>query len=133
MLKNIQVLMDASVALMNQYTMIATQFPLPTNPTPTTSVGTSTVPTTITPTPAESTTTVEAAKPSEEKKVSDSVDSGAGPSTSKAAISIESNVQLDSNVTIEDIGRNDPSEPDESISEVRRRRLQKFEAKGVDS
>lgn len=130
--------MDASVALMNQYTMIANQFPLQTNTTPTTSVGTSTGTTTTTTTEDTNATanveTVENPKlNAEEKKIVDTLDNGAGPSTSKAANIIES-AELDSMVTIEDIGRTDPSDPDdESISEVRRRRLQRFEAKGVDS
>lgn len=128
--------MDASVALMNQYTMIANQFPLPANTTPTTSVGTSTstTPTTENTNATASETTVESTPKSnaEEKEISDSIDSGAGPSTSKATNSTEL-TELESKVTIEDIGRNDPSEPDESISEVRRRRLQRFEAKGTDS
>lgn len=132
--------MDASVALMNQYTMIANQFPLQPNTAPTTSVGTSTNTTTTTTTTEDtnanatvSEETVENPKSNaEETKNTDTLDSGAGPSTSKAANLIEC-TELDSDVTIEDIGRTDPSELDESISEVRRRRLQRFESKGVDS
>lgn len=134
--------LSLSLALMNQYTMIANQFPLPPiNTTPATSVGTSTdTATTPTTTATEDTnatasgTTVENPKPNtEEPKITDEADHGAGPSTSKAANSIESVDQVDSTVTIKDIGQTDPSEMDESMSEVRRRRLQRFEAKGVDS
>lgn len=127
--------MDASVSLMNQYTMIANQFPLPAPPTA--SVGTSTAGTSTSNETNANTETVEKPKATvEEKKttvtaISDAISSEAGPSTSKAAIERS---ETDSTVTIEDIGRNDPSEPDEAISsEVRRRRLQRFEAKGVDS
>lgn len=132
--------MDASVALMNQYTMIASQFPLPTNIPATTSVGTSTATAATTNTTSTNTETtnatanvetVETQKSDEEqKKPTASLDSETGPSTSKAANSIKC-TETDSMATIEDIGRNDSSDPDES--EVRRRRLQRFEAKGVDS
>lgn len=129
--------MDASVALMNQYTMIATQFPLPPPPPPSTAtVSTSTASTSTTNESNANVETLETPKVNvEEKKTAatihtDTLNSEAGPSTSKAAIERS---ETDSTVTIEDIGRNDPSEPDDSISEVRRRRLQRFETKGVDS
>lgn len=143
MLKNIQVLMDASVALMNQYAMISAQFPpLQTNPAPSNSSS----PTTTAPTLATTTAVEEIAKPAEnaekqqsnidEEKttvVSNDSDDGAGPSTSQKTSSIET-VEIDGNiVTIEDIGRNDPSETGAAISEVRRRRLERFEAKGQES
>lgn len=143
LLKNIQVLMDASVALMNQYAMISAQFPpLQTNPAPSNSSS----PTTTAPTLATTTAVEEIAKPAEnaekqqsnidEEKttvVSNDSDDGAGPSTSQKTSSIET-VEIDGNiVTIEDIGRNDPSETGAAISEVRRRRLERFEAKGQES
>lgn len=151
LLKNIQVLMDASVALMNQYAMISAQFPpLQTNPAPSNSSSpttTATTPaTTAAPTPATTTADEEIAKPAEnaekqqsnidEEKttvVSNDSDDGAGPSTSQKTSLIET-VEIDGNiVTIEDIGRNDPSETGAAISEVRRRRLERFEAKGQES
>lgn len=135
--------MDASVALMNQYAMISAQFPpLQTNPAPSNSSS----PTTTAPTLATTTAVEEIAKPAEnaekqqsnidEEKttvVSNDSDDGAGPSTSQKTSSIET-VEIDGNiVTIEDIGRNDPSETGAAISEVRRRRLERFEAKGQES
>lgn len=126
--------MDASVALMNQYTMIASQFPLPPIPTPATSADTSAATTVETNTTEE--TVANPSDNADETKATatasptDALNSVAGPSTSKAAIE---RAETDSTVTIEDIGRNDPSEPDGAVSEVRRRRLQRFETKGVDS
>lgn len=142
LLKNIQVLMDASVALMNQYAMISAQFPpLQTNPIPSNSTS-STSPTTSTDETKTTTTTTasesvdkETTVAVEEKKtiISDASDDGAGPSTSQKSSSIET-VEIDGNiVTIEDIGENDPSETSDAISEVRRRRLERFEAKNQES
>lgn len=137
LIKNIQLLMDASVALMNQYTMIANQFPLPSNIPSSVATTTTTASTSTTANETNATAeNVENAQVNvEEKKTTstphtDTLDTGAGPSTSKAAIE---HAETDNTVTIEDIGRTDPSDPDESMSEVRRRRLQRFESKGVDS
>lgn len=123
--------MDASMALMNQYALISAQFPpLQTNSTPPTLTSTST-----NSTETEEPTTSEEPEPEklvkEEETSSASApdiadDDGAGPSTS----SIET-LEIDGNiVTIEDIGPSDPNDP---ISEVRRRRLQRFELRNQDS
>lgn len=136
--------MDASVALMNQYAMISAQFPpLQTNPipvnlsNPTTSTDAnktaSTSASTSESTSASTSTTETVEKQTvniEEKKTTASnvSDDEAGPSTSQKHNAIET-LEIDGNiVTIEDIGQNDPSDSSDSISEVRRRRLERFEA-----
>lgn len=119
------------MALMNQYAQISAQFPpLQTNPplsTPTNA--TDAAAEAEKPTVSEKS---EPEKPDKEEKTSVAAnitdDDGAGPSTS----SIET-LDIDGNiVTIEDIGRNDPSDPNDPASEVRRRRLQRFEAKSQE-
>lgn len=139
-------MMDASVALMNQYAIISAQFPpLQTNPTPSTTTNatapteTETVTTTATTTSTATATTSDDAKTttsdSEEKKpiITANITDVAGPSTSQKSSTIET-LEIDGNVvTIEDIGRNDPSDPNDPISEVRRRRLQKFEGSNPES
>lgn len=152
MLKNIQVLMDASVALMNQYTVISAQFPpLPTNPTPSTAtngteastaeeapltmkiaIDAKELPSTSMESPSTSKETSLTSKnlKNEEKIIFASND--VGPSTSKSN-SIET-LEIDGDVvTIEDIGQNDPSDPNDPVDELRRRRLQKFQANAQDS
>ncbi|XP_055309629.1 E3 ubiquitin-protein ligase HRD1 [Sitodiplosis mosellana] len=137
LLKNIQLLMDASVALMNQYAIISAQFPpLQTNPTPSASSATTT-PTEADTGTATTSDSVETTKSnSEEKKPitpSNTTDDEAGPSTSQKSSSIET-LEVDGNVvTIEDIGENDSSDPNDPISEVRRRRLQRFESSTQES
>ncbi|XP_031634909.1 E3 ubiquitin-protein ligase HRD1 [Contarinia nasturtii] len=123
LLKNIQVMMDASVALMHQYSMISAQFPpLQTAATPSTAPNAS---------ETQKATTSDVVDTSEEKTTSTSniTDNEAGPSTSHKS-SVET-LEIDGNVvTIEDIGRNDPTDdPNDPICEVRRRRLQRFEIK----
>lgn len=130
--------MDASVALMNQYAIIAAQFPplAPTNSTSSSSTNTTDTnsnPDTDRETPSDA---VEKSKSNEsEAKATESTTADeAGPSTSQKTSSIET-LEIDGNiVTIEDIGRNDPSdEQNESVSEVRRRRLERFELRNQDS
>lgn len=123
--------MDASVALMNQYTMISAQFPpLQTVPTPSSTANVSETQ------KATTSNDVDSQKSNiEEKKQSTSSNiDEAGPSTSNKTNSIET-LEIDGNVvTIEDIGRNDPTDdPNDPICEVRRRRLQRFELKSQDS
>lgn len=147
LLKNIQLLMDASVALMNQYAIISAQFPplqTPSTPSNTTSpteteieteTATSTTTTTTTATPTTSENVETTKSDSEEKKTiaSNITDDVAGPSTSQKTSSIET-LEIDGNVvTIEDIGRNDPSDPNDPITEVRRRRLERFEGSNQES
>lgn len=127
--------MDASVALMNQYAVISAQFP-PLQPSATSSNTTNPA---ETETPTTSADAESSKSESEEKKTIASndciTDDGAGPSTSTSqkTSSIET-LEIDGNVvTIEDIGRNDPSDPNDPISEVRRRRLQRFEGSNQDS
>lgn len=132
-------MMDASVALMNQYAMISAQFP----PIQTTSASTNTTvsSSSSTSTSVENTQkseTVEDPKASIQEKVativSNIANDEAGPSTSQDGNSSIETVEIDGNIiTIEDIGRNDPSDSNDSISEVRRRRLQRFESKNLDS
>lgn len=122
--------MDTSVALMNQYALISAQFPpIPSN------LNTSD-PSESASTELERPTTSAEAKADEQKSGSEEKtalasdttdDSGAGPSTSQKNNSIET-LEIDGNiVTIEDIGPTDPND------EVRRRRLQRFEAKTQES
>lgn len=129
--------MDASVALMNQYAIISANFPplqTPSTPSNTTSpteteTETETATSTATETPTTSENVETTKSDSEEIKttVSNITDDGAIPSTSQKSSSIET-LEIDGNVvTIEDIGRNDPSDPNDPITEVRRRRLQRFE------
>lgn len=135
--------MDASVALMNQYAMISAQFPpLQTNPTPsnsssptTSTDANKTTTTTTATTTASENVDKETTLPVEEKKTitSDASDDGAGPSTSQKSNSIET-VEIDGNiVTIEDIGQHDPSDTSDAVTEVRRRRLERFQAKNQES
>lgn len=127
--------MDASVALMNQYTMISAQFPpLQTTATPSTSSNPTTLIDDEKATTPENNAEKEKSKNDEPNAApSNHSDEEAGPSTSQKLTSIET-VEIDGNiVTIEDIGRNDSSETGDAISEVRRRRLERFEAKGQES
>lgn len=130
--------MDASVALMNQYAIISANFPplqTPSTPSNTTSptemeteteTATSTA-ATETPTTSENVETTKSDIEEKKSIASNITDDGAIPSTSQKSSSIET-LEIDGNVvTIEDIGRNDPSDPNDPITEVRRRRLQRFE------
>lgn len=118
---------------MNQYAMISAQFPP--------------IPANVVPSSASASTTIESEKQTtsdtkvdepksenEETRESNVADDGApGPSTSQKSSSIET-LEIDGNiVTIEDIGSNDPSDPNDPVSEVRRRRLQRFEARTQES
>lgn len=140
LLKNIQLMMDASVALMNQYVMISASFP-PLQTSSTASTNTNATTTTSTATNTTETTSEEATtsenvgetskSDSETAEVTTKADD-AGPSTSNKNSSIET-LEIDGNiVTIEDIGRSDPSDPNDPITEVRRRRLEKFEARNQE-
>lgn len=126
--------MDTSVALMNQYALISAQFP----PIPSSVTTPASSPESAT-TELEKPTTSAEAKVDEQKPENEENsshvpniidDSEAGPSKSEKNSSIET-LEIDGNiVTIEDIGPTDPNDP---ISEVRRRRLQRFEAKSQES
>lgn len=138
-------MMDASVALMNQYAIISASFP----PLQTASSSASTAAAaTTSATPATATNSTEketepatTSEPAPETPISDTDEktacalktaNEAGPSTSQKDSSIET-LEIDGNVvTIEDIGRNDPSDPNDPVCEVRRRRLEKFEAKSQE-
>lgn len=127
-------MMDACVSLMNQYSMIAAQFPpIPSDATTSTQ---NTDQTSATKPVVDETIKNEndpATSEEIQKSKEDETDSEeAGPSTSQKSNSIES-IEIDGNViTIEDIGRIDPNESAE-VTELRRRRLQKFELKAEDS
>lgn len=116
-------MMDASVSLMNQYMMIVNRMPpAPLPATPSTS--------------ADSQSTAEAPSENSEQPtetVTQSDDSEAGPSSSPKAKSIET-LEIDGDtVTIEDIEPNDINDTNDIQSELRRRRLQRFEIKSEDS
>lgn len=131
-------MMDASVALMNQYMMISSRFP-PMPSAPTSAATTSTTATTENATNATNTET-EITSPSaatlqtteiETNSNKMPIDDGseAGPSTSQKTNSVET-LEIDGNiVTIEDIDPNDTND----TSELRRRRLQRFEVKSDES
>lgn len=116
------------MALMNQYALVAARFPPMPVPASTASTATNTTDSEIPSTSQSSGAQVK----SEEASSSAYSSSTDGPSTSQKTNSIET-YEIDGNtVTIEDIGRNDPSDS-EPMTEVRRRRLQKFETKTPDT
>lgn len=116
-------MMDASINLMNQYVMISAQFPP--IPTPSTSTTQQTETTNVTETQAKTSKKTDDTTKTTEKSHENDV---AGPSTAPKTSSIETHEIGGNIVTIEDIGH----ESDE-MSEIRRRRLQKFETKTEDS
>lgn len=116
-------MMDASVSLMNQYMMIVNRMPaapLPATPsTSSDSQSTADVPIENSEQPTE--------------PVTQNDDSEAGPSSSPTAKSIET-LEIDGDtVIIEDVEPNDISDTNDIQSELRRRRLQRFEVKSEDS
>lgn len=125
-------MMDASVSLMNQYTLIASRFPNPNPnpqpaPTPTASTSTSTSTSSTDEVTSTTPTTVDTANVDPVTTISTNENSeDAGPSTSQASNHKEL-PKIDENlVTIEDIGRDDESESHE-VSVLRQRRLEKFD------
>lgn len=149
LLKNIQLLMDASVALMNQYALISDQFPplQAANATPSTSTNSTAAANVANAADQPDVEIVESATTSksceaqksdneEEKTVptANITDDGAGPSTSQKCSSAVETLEIDGNiVTIEDIGRNDPADPNDPVCEMRRKRFERFEAKNQES
>lgn len=138
-------MMDASISLMNQYAMISAKFPpIPTVPTP--NATQETIQPSTSPKP-EGATADDKSKPNESAtKTGESLDNGpssaqqlskdeeeAGPSTSQKQSSVET-LEIDGNiVTIEDLGHSDPDDTSEEMTEIRRRRLQKFQTKSENS
>lgn len=145
LLRNIQLLMDASFSLMSQYSTISACFPPPAAPTPTPAsqptseqpgtavsdpIASSSISKQTDATPAASTsnasdkTTTPVASTSGIETIrshSPPIDDTNKPSTSSASV-------IDENkVTIEDLGRDEDNANDsDTASELRRRRLQKF-------
>lgn len=158
LLKNIQTMMDASVSLMNQYMMVVNRLPAAppststSSPQPSTSTASNATdaqpsadvqPTADAQPTAETQPTTEdqpatnvpstSSKQSNAPIVTQIDDSEAGPSTSHTGKSIET-YEIDGNtVTIEDIGPNDPHDSNSTQSELRRRRLERFDIKSEDS
>lgn len=141
-------MMDASVALMNQYAIISASFPPLQMASSSASTTAAVATATAAATPAAATnsteketepattseTAAETSKSDNDEKTTCALKTAneAGPSTSQKDSSIET-LEIDGNlVTIEDIGRNDPSDPNDPVCEVRRRRLEKFEAKSQE-
>lgn len=152
LLKNIQTMMDASVSLMNQYMMVVNRLPAAppststSSPQPSTSTAsnaTDAQPSADVQPTAETQPTTEdqpatnvpstSSKQSNAPIVTQIDDSEAGPSTSHTGKSIET-YEIDGNtVTIEDIGPHDPHDSNSTQSELRRRRLERFDIKSEDS
>lgn len=160
LLKNIQTMMDASVSLMNQYMMVVNRMPAaPPIPATPSSSSSSSSPSNVTATETQpaidtqpvtdtqsttdpqstatnaSTTSVPSVPSMQpnESAVTRTDDSEAGPSTCHKAKSIET-YEIDGNtVTIEDVGPNDPHDTNDTQTELRRRRLQRFDIKSEDS
>lgn len=135
-------MMDASVSLMNQYAMISAQFP-PIVPVPVPNVTQETAQPSISPEP-EDATADDKSKPDDSATKSDESlykspssvqqiakdEEEAGPSTSNSVETLE----IDGNiVTIEDLGHSDPDDTSEEMTEIRRRRLQKFQMNSENS
>lgn len=138
--------MDASVSLMNQYVMISAQFP------PITTVSAPNIPAQENAQPSTSSKSDDAMADDKSKlnesttKTDENLDKGpssaqqiskdeeeAGPSTSQNKGSVET-LEIDGNsVTIEDLGHSDPDDTSEEMTEIRRRRLQKFQMKSENS
>lgn len=113
--------MDASVALMNQYTAIAARFPPATQPqVPTESSETESAQNPLSPHSTDESDTTPTPPKVETKNV-DATTSGVENIVDNANAS-SSNVIDENKVSIEDLGRDD----DDHASELRRRRLQKF-------
>lgn len=145
LLKNIQLMMDASINLMNQYVMISAQFPPITtvaapnatqeNVQPSTSPKPETLNAADKSKLNESVTKTDESRnqgPSSVQQLSRDEEE-AGPSTSHKKSSVET-LEIDGNiVTIEDLGHSDPDDTSEAMTEIRRRRLQKFQLNSENS
>lgn len=128
-------MMDVTVSLMNQYTMIVNRMSAPiTNLNASNTINeqqpsTSSPSTNWTPSSAD----VAPSEMSKQVNASRNDDSEAGPSMSESSQSIET-FEIDGNtVKIEDIGLNDTNDTNDTQSELRRRRLQRFDNKTEDS
>lgn len=145
LLKNIQLMMDASINLMNQYVMISAQFP-PITTVPAPNATKENAQPSISPKSDGATADDKGKLNCLVTKMSESLDKGpssvqqlskddeeAGPSTSPKNRSAET-LEIDGNlVTIEDLGHSDPDDTSEEMTEIRRRRLQKFQMKSENS
>lgn len=137
-------MMDASISLMNQYVMVSATFP-PITTVPAPNATQENVQPSTSPKP-ESLIADNKSKLNESAiKTKESLNKGpssvqqlskdeeeAGPSTSQKKSSVET-LEIDGNiVTIEDLGHSD-DDTSEAMTEIRRRRLQKFQLNSENS
>ncbi|CAO1371634.1 unnamed protein product [Diamesa serratosioi] len=136
LLKNVQTMLNASVALMNQYQLVVASLPpLPIPTPPPVSVPTPSTSTTAAETPATVTTTTSEASTSSQSKSNDVKIEDLGmdlssdlPSTSKNISSPTATTSTSTFLVNESIadGAGETTELSEEANEIRKRRLQKF-------
>lgn len=131
MLKNIQLLMDASVALMNQYTTIAARFPPATTSTTTQSTSTSQTSDDATNSSQNNqqptTSTADSTSDDTPVKTEPTTSGVEQLDVSDTNSSLIAGSSGENKATIEDLGRDDDDmDPSDPATELRRRRLQKF-------